>query len=445
MSLPPALTWMHLLPRDAELACYGAPEWFAVRVAAQASGAGSRVRVSWGRPWDEAVRQSKDYAPLVAINCPGAREKRAREAGFAYVRRFAVMPSLQNPRWFIPLDSPAIASAAFSIYTPARVSAHLKRAGVKLAARLGVPLWFRDQILIASREAPPLEQVIERVLPGESPRIGLSAGAPEPAINRKASGVVLDARGKVLAFVKIADSDVARRIQEHEARMLPALGERAGQGLTFPKLLFAGEVDGRYLTIQTPLAGRPAPARLTPAHRLFLASLRCGITCSAAETAMVRTLSARLDALAPDHTGLAGLLDRFTPILEAMSVRSTIVHGDFAPWNLRLNHGRISAFDWEYAELDGLPLIDEAHYTLQLGYLLHNWSIDQAAQALHEFAESRPLSLEPVQVRAILAVYILDQLARLLAEGYPVGDDMVSWYRKLLLRIEAPTEQGVLV
>jgi Ser/Thr protein kinase RdoA (MazF antagonist) len=160
---------------------------------------------------------------------------------------------------------------------------------------------------------------------------------------------------------------------------------------------------------------------------------------------MVRTLSARLDALAPDHTGLAGLLDRFTPILEAMSVRSTIVHGDFAPWNLRLNHGRISAFDWEYAELDGLPLIDEAHYTLQLGYLLHNWSIDQAAQALHEFAESRPLSLEPVQVRAILAVYILDQLARLLAEGYPVGDDMVSWYRKLLLRIEAPTEQGVLV
>ena len=70
----------------------------------------------------------------------------------------------------------------------------------------------------------------------------------------------------------------------------------------------------------------------------------------------------------------------------------TIVHGDFAPWNLRERDGAISAFDWEYGQPSGLPLLDELHYRLQVGFLLENWSPDQAAE---ESARKFNASLTP--------------------------------------------------
>ena len=66
---------------------------------------------------------------------------------------------------------------------------------------------------------------------------------------------------------------------------------------------------------------------------------------------------------------------------DEMRIPSTIVHGDFAPWNLREHNGQIAAFDWEYAELDGLPLVDQTHYELQVGYLLKS-GIYRAASRL---------------------------------------------------------------
>ena len=123
---------------------------------------------------------------------------------------------------------------------------------------------------------------------------------------------------------------------------------------------------------------------------------------------------------------------------------STIVHGDFAPWNLRTHRGRISAFDWEYGELDGLPLMDEAHFTLQLGFQMQNWTPQQARDALRTIASSQPLGLQIEQIDAIHAIYLLDQIVRLLGEGYDVGHDMVSWYRQVLSHIDAPKREAVM-
>jgi hypothetical protein len=229
---------------------------------------------------------------------------------------------------------------------------------------------------------------------------------------------------------------------EHEARVLPAL---ASKGITAPGLLFADEVDGRYVTVQSPLAGKLAPLQMTQAHERFLASMRNGAVKPASATKMVATLAGRIAALAVPHPQLAATLEQILPVLESTDVPSTVVHGDFAPWNLRINHGRISAFDWEYGELDGLPLIDQTHYTLQLGFQLNQWDTARAYRCLSELAAKRPLGLRPEQVGAMHAVYLLDNLVRLLSEGYPDDDEMVRWYRELLERVVVPQRESVLV
>src|SRR4051812_25319531 len=181
-------------------------------------------------------------------------------------RGSAVLPTLQNPRCFFPLDPPSIAAGGFSLYTPARRSAHGKNRLVRLAALFRVPMWYRDTIVIAQRQAPPLENKLTNLFSNQTIRLALSSGAPEPAINRKASAVVLGRGGRVLAFVKIAGSEVSRRILEHEATILPALADRASLAAFVPRMLFAGEVDGRYMTVQSPLAGKPAATAMTNQH-----------------------------------------------------------------------------------------------------------------------------------------------------------------------------------
>jgi hypothetical protein len=160
---------------------------------------------------------------------------------------------------------------------------------------------------------------------------------------------------------------------------------------------------------------------------------------------MIRSLQARLSVLPNPGPRLLSLLDELRPTLQFLHVPSTIVHGDFAPWNLRQHENTIAAFDWEYAQLDGLPLIDETHFRLQVGYLLERWSDERAARELVTTTAAAPIGLSAQQVRALQTVYLLDMLARLLDEGYDPDDEMVAWYRRVLRRVAAGRKEAVLV
>jgi len=432
MSLPAALTWLQLLPNGMRFSCANAPAWFEtiLRQHANVDAVTSHAAVMWGKPWSDAASEAAKADAVVAINCPHVTTSRLIGAGHSYARRFAVLPSLEKARWFICLDTANVAAASFSLYTPSRKSAHVKKAVARMLAKLRVPGWYRDEIIIACRETPPLEAKIGGLFPGHTIRLALSSGAPEPAINRKPSASVIDSSGDVLAFVKIAASKVSREIVEHEAEILAGLALRDVK-VTTPRLLFAGEVDGRYVAVQSPLPGAPATAALTPQHKSFLAALR-GAEKPLPELNMVATLRPRLAAITPPRPDLGEVFDCVLPIVEQRRVPSTIVHGDFAPWNLRIHDGRLAAFDWEYGELDGLPFVDELHFLLQAGLELEKWDIDAATAFLCDWRDREG---DPLLAGSIEAFYLLDQLARLLGEGYSREHDMVVVYDQLLRRL----------
>jgi hypothetical protein len=444
MSLPAALTWLQLLPEGTQFSCAGAPAWLVEMLREHTNGenGASRAIVKWGEPWSDLADDVTNSDAVVAINCPQVTTSRLIAAGYSYARRFAVLPSLQNARWFISLDTTRAAAASFSLYTPSRKSAHVKKAIARMLAKLRVPGWYRDEIVVAARATPPLATKMTELFPEHTIRLALSSGAPEPAINRKPSASVIDvATGEVLGFVKIAASKVSRDIVEHEAETLAGLALRDLK-LATPRLLFAGEVDGRYIAVQSPLPGSPAPAAFTPQHAEFLQALRCGASKPAAETNMVVTLPHRLDALRPARPQLREICDSILPTLEQTPVVSTIVHGDFAPWNLRTHAGKIAAFDWEYAELDGLPLIDQIHFRLQLGLEMEKWDLAAAAAFLREMSDD---AFDAAQIRAIQAVYLLDNLARLYGEGYSADHDMVALYQDLLKALPIRRREAALV
>ena len=435
MTFAPSLTWMHLLPAGVSYRCDASvPGWFRdlLRPAAAADGRPADVRVAFGSFDDDLLSAAVDG--VVAVNCTSLTPDRLAAAGFGYVRRFAALPNITAARWFIPLDTPAVAAAAFGVYSPTRLSARAKRTAARVAARLGLPVWYRDSVCIAQRQPPPLErQLAAGLSTSDELRLALSAGAPEPARNRKASAALLRLDGSVVGFAKLAGSPLARLLVEREAAVLSALATKPAVADSVPRLLAAGQADGRFYLVQSPVSGRAAPARLTDDHRTFLNALQDGPPNPAAETEFVRSLLPRLRNLGGTGTDLIPAVERVVASLAGCNVPSTIVHGDFAPWNLRLRRGGggLAAFDWEYGRTDGLPAVDAAHHELQVGYNMHDWSPADGNRALDAHAADHS-DLSPAHVAAMQNAYLLDVLTRLSEEGYAPSDPMFRWHRTLL-------------
>src|SRR5690349_11465830 len=114
MKLPPALSWMHLFPRDASFECDASvPEWMRALIGNAKPQSGRRT-VSVGSS------RSAKCEGFVGIN---SHIDSTQLAEFPHVRRFAVLPDLQSARWYVPLDTPAVSCAGFALYSPARFSA----------------------------------------------------------------------------------------------------------------------------------------------------------------------------------------------------------------------------------------------------------------------------------------------------------------------------------
>ena len=356
-----------------------------------------------------------------------------RKRGFAYVRQFAILPSDKNARWLIPLDSGAVAAGALRLHHPYKPIARAKFAVARAAVATGVPFFPSAKVGVVQRTSPPLERLLLGLFGGSTTRIGMSVGTggfPKPSF------VVLSRSGRAVAFGKIAETPFRRLALENEARALSYLAARDGVRGSVPGLIFAGDVDGRLVTLQRPLEGKPGPRAFTTAHRTFLGLLATGETRPVASSEFVLSIGDRI-------AGLGGrpheheIWRRLRSNLEGVEIAAVNVHGDFAPWNLRRASGNIAAFDWEWWSTDGPPLVDEVHHRLQAGFLLDGWTAGRAFEELRPLALSRPFGLDPNGVYALASVGVLDYLIRIIADGYPEEGSLALQYRELLARMLA--------
>jgi hypothetical protein len=75
--------------------------------------------------------------------------------------------------------------------------------------------------------------------------------------------------------------------------------------------------------------------------------------------------------------------------LAQQAVRTTIYHGDFAPWNVRMtNLETIRAFDWERGHLKGIPAWDWFHFIIQTSILVKRYSPERVAAELEQLVHS---------------------------------------------------------
>ena len=93
-----------------------------------------------------------------------------------------------------------------------------------------------------------------------------------------------------------------------------------------------------------------------------------------------------LSATSADHP----IFKSLAVAMRKQSSSGAIVHGDFAPWNVRVSpSGDWMALDWERGDLNGPPAWDWFHYVIQKGILVQRQPVTYLAMAIEGLLASK--------------------------------------------------------
>jgi hypothetical protein len=273
---------------------------------------------------------------------------------------YIVIPGSAGPRWLLPAQNRFL-RVILGGWRPYSASARLAWLGVRLAARTGLLA-----ALPGARQLDLPAEQISRLLT----RLGLpSAGMGE---NHETAPIILvgnpSVTRKLLIFIsgggKFSDQVIkyplthaARESIRNEVEILTWLDGR----LYTPRLLHGiGEATGA--AAQQYLAGRLGSRACKPGYLDLLVEMP--------QSGELRSLRAERRALgqrlrsSAAYDQNASVVDSALALLDQeLNVPTALVHGDFAPWNIReLADGAITLIDWESANREGLPLHDLCHF-----------------------------------------------------------------------------------
>ena len=330
--------------------------------------------------------------------------------------RVLALPSWKNPRLYLAASGSFRRWRGSEFYFAARPMARLYRLILRTRATAG---------LMEERVAQPgrwhLGDFLRDVVLGvESVVVRLDINDPA----RKATAQLRNKDNNVVGYLKYAQGDLIDTRLRKELHILSSIPPGFG-----PVPLKYGALGNGEALLIAPIEGKSMPATLPPQEGVvrFLRSLP----------------STSPDVSIETHPLIQSMQGRSTvdldPWLERLAQREwpiVLQHGDVAPWNmLREPGGKVKAVDWEYGTLQGMPLLDLAHYVLQTAALIYRWNPSRAMKYatgyLMSGAQWHGLSHQEVQALVRLSAYY--DYCRVLeaAEYSPYAPFVQAWRREL--------------
>lgn len=260
-----------------------------------------------------------------------------------------------------------------------------------------------------------------------------------PCVHQKAT-LQFWREGKILGYLKLCNHADVYRLFAHEQSVLNELEDA---GLTdVPRCLGCGELrPGLWFFAQstTKTGQSRVPHVWTPSHEAFLLRLaeKTQRSCDFDETdfyAALLQLQKHTDWLPEGaQTVVTAALDKVLGHYAGQTVSCCAYHGDFTPWNMFVEGGRLFVFDWEYSARSYPQGLDYYHFVTQSAIF------EQHAGAAEIWLQMQQHVAENVENRLKYSCYLLDILGRfcLREKGAAQGDELrcMEIWTELLRRL----------
>lgn len=292
----------------------------------------------------------------------------ATDGGYSHLYCWALLPSCNAPRWLLPLGDVSTTIAAAQIYQPLGFGARVAKYLLLRAIQMRWKAWARHKLVIAAKERLPLEHLVRDVTGEPNPVFAMLVG--NQLVMRKLAVLVMRPDATVLGYIKLPLTEAAGQRVRHEARTLELLADCCSIRPHIPRVLYAGPYGDSYVLFQTAAQGRPGCTLLKPMHQKFLDKLHAARRNDKRGNVIVeearQVWQQSLAQLEPGWEELGQeVLRRSTRVLSNATVPCSVIHGDFAPWNTRVEFDRLFAFDWESAAWEAPSQWDAFHFQVQ--------------------------------------------------------------------------------
>jgi len=447
-----SFSWRVLLPAQSTFRLQHAPAELSVFLARSVHPKGD-VYLSW-HATDAALPSSSPAYALALVNPRRVSRRRLRQLGFRHVRAFAALPSFDDARWFIPIDSRRGATRAWDLYPGFRADAVIRRAVAKTLSRTGAARFAGDRVILAQRHVPPLERMVSEALGVRRLNVALASGTL--GARRKVTAQFTAGDSWPVAYAKCADGrEAAAASVRAETKLLDHVQALPLRSLSAPRVL-ARSVDSRFATlVSTPVSASPPP------HRLCLTRLHLAALADLASHSQGRPMRDWLVALNGriSQTPFAScqhrqqqhqLFKRAVTAMESVPdlslLPTALSHGDFVPWNVRFDRrsGRLAVIDWENGHVERPLLWDAFHFLTQVQVLvrrkLNRSTVLALLSEIEQSALARSFRLSTSQLKALYLAYLVDSSLQM-ADERPCASDGHDWEaeaRLLALEILLP-------
>jgi len=274
---------------------------------------------------------------------------------------FRVLRKHGEPLLMLP-TSTSLAAQALSLYPAQSSFARMARFGLRQTLRCGLPVATeRAEVAIATTASFP--EFLRRLAGAETfPPVAILAGNPRQS-GRRFLILVFNPQGQPATAVKAGMGQEAKDLILSESSFLRSLPPKT-PGIPRVREQFESDQLCAFAMDFVP-GDSPRPSEISEVADLMTAwldeSRSVGLSGLPAWQELARAASPlfmRLDKQ------LAGKL--FHPAL---------THGDFAPWNIKVNaNGRWVVLDWERGQLVGPPAWDWFHFVIQPAILVEKLS-----------------------------------------------------------------------
>lgn len=364
--------------------------------------------------------------------------------GERVLREFIFVPNAKRPRLLLPAGAPMAAAAALQRYShDLGRSQRIGRNLLSVAMRTGLPeraLPDRLRVSVPVSLMTSIESVESYLGEILGREVFVSLGLGTPRANRKPVLHVLTTRGESLAFVKVGDTEVTRKLVRAEAATLDLIDSRPLRHLTLPRVLRCDCWHGLQLLVLSPLV---TPARqwqrraIVPIEAMRELAAINGLSreplSKSAFWQGVRDVPMRLlDDVTSQR--LLSVLDHVSAVHHDTILEMGAWHGDWTPWNMAWQRETVQLWDWErFAQ--GVPLgFDALHYRLQDSMC----SVAGRSSAMQAWVTGATNVLQPFgitgrEARATVTLYLVELCCRyLLAAQDPIGEPLRPRARWLL-------------
>lgn len=276
----------------------------------------------------------------------------------------------------IPVAAGRPLAPALDMISPMRRGPRAMWAGMRWAISLGVRPGQRVPIGIAHAFEDRLREIVG--LPDARVAMWVAPDA------ERGAAALIDRRGSIAAFAKVAGSELGRSRLDRERVALEAVQSELPANMRAPSPLFRGDIAGVSALVLTPVGvGWRHPRRL---HGPIVSALAALVDPDhqARFGDLINSSAALLggewgELVARSDNVLSRTVDERTPIAR--------VHGDFVPWNLLTRSRMVGAIDWEDHSAAGLPFWDLWHFYVQRESLLTGGKIELLLRAMEGSGE----------------------------------------------------------